>query len=130
MFNSFWFIAITILNLKGKYSYVLYKSIIFTHNPYIKIWNINGFLPTILIFPTYNNLHKNTFIFFYFYKYFLEQRLFTTPLCSININTSVCFITIIFFSPYEMRRKQDRYYYSVHTERFFGCSLEENMFNT
>ena len=73
---------------------------------------------------------KNIFIFSYFYRYFLEQRLFTTPLCSININTSVCFITIIFFSPYEMRRKQDRYYDSVHTERFFGCSLEENMFNT
>ena len=130
MFNSFWFIAITILNLKGKYSYVLYKSIIFTHNPYIKILNIN--------YSAYisndNNLckiyTKNIFTFFYFYKYFLEQRLFTTPLCSININTRVCFITIIFFSPYEMRRKQDRYYYSVHTERFFGCSLEENMFNT
>ena len=56
----------------------------FTYNPCIKIWH------------TTQNLIKNIFTFSYFYKYFLEQRLFTTPLCSININTSVCFITIIF----------------------------------
>ena len=53
---------------------------------------------TILIFPTYNNLHKNTFIFFYFYLNITQNKDYLPHLYVLSTSTLVSVLLRLFFS--------------------------------